>query len=149
MSKYLKKMTKAQSDKIIKEIKQINKKLTEYSEKARLDAFLGCYANTPVFLHISSDGNMRNYEEFRKICRDYYHSLQQQKISAIIEKFNVINSNLVVFGWTGNIIARFKNGDMMNMNNYSITNVFKKIDSEWKIIHSHESALPPVVMKKR
>jgi len=36
----------------------------------------------------------------------------------------------------------------MNMYNYSATNVFKKIDGKWKIIHSHESALPPEIIKK-
>jgi ketosteroid isomerase-like protein len=34
------------------------------------------------------------------------------------------------------------------MNNYGITNVFKKTDGQWKIIHSHESSLPPVIIKK-
>ncbi len=60
---------------------------------------------------------------------------------------NVLMKSLAIAGWTGNIVAQFKNGDSMIMNNYSITNVLKKIDGEWKIIHSHESALPPVIKK--
>ena len=63
-------------------------------------------------------------------------------------KFNVVDTNLVIFGWTGNIVAQFKNGDTMNMNNYSVTNVFKKVGGKWKIIHSHESALPPEIIEK-
>ena len=69
-------------------------------------------------------------------------------IKPIQEKFHVINTNLVILAWTGIIIAQFKNGDTMKMNNYSITSVFKKIDNKWKIIHSHESALPPEIIKK-
>ena len=141
-------MNEADTRDIIKDIKSYHKKLTEYSEKAQLDSFLSCYDNSPVFLQISSDGKMRNYEEFKKICTEYYHTLQQQKISTIFENFNIIENNLVILSWTGNIIAQFKDGNTMKMNNYSITSVFKKIDSKWKIIHSHESALPPQIIKK-
>ena len=64
------------------------------------------------------------------------------------EKIHVIDTNLVILGWTGNIIAQFKNGDIMKMNNYAITSVFKKMDTRWKVIHSHESSLPPEIIKK-
>ena len=91
---------------------------------------------------------MRNYTEFKKICAEYYNAIKEQKIITIQEKIHVIHINLVVLGWTGNIVAQFKSGDIMTMNNYSITSVFKKIDSKWKVIHSHESALPPEIIKK-
>jgi len=141
-------MTEANTYDIIKDIKSSHEKLTEYSEKAELDSFVSCYDSSETFLQFSSDGKMRNYEEFKKICTEYYNTLKQQKISTIIEKFNVIENNLVILSWTGNIIAEFKNGDIMKMNNYSITSVFRKINGKWKIIHSHESALPPEIIKK-
>src|SRR6266496_3041801 len=134
-------MTEAESH-ILKEVKTVFDKMTRYSEEAQLDSFLSCYHNSPGFLHFSGDGKMRNYEELKKICTEYYTTLKQQKLSTITEKFNVIDTNLVIVGWTGNIIAQFGNGDTMMMNNYSVTNVFKKIDDKWKIIHSHESSLP-------
>jgi ketosteroid isomerase-like protein len=142
-------MTEAGSEQIIKEVKNIVEKMTGYSQKAQLDSFLSCYAHYPGFLHFSSDGKMRNYEEFKKICTGYYSSLKEQDVVTTREKFHVLDINLVISGWTGNIIARLKNGDTMNMYNYSITNVFKKIDGKWKVIHSHESALPPEIIKKK
>lgn len=101
-----------------------------------------------LFLHISAEGKMRNYEELKKICSDYYTSLKQQKLSTIVEKFIVIDVSHVIVSWTGNIVAEFKNGERMIMNNYSVSNVFKKIDDNWKIIHSHESSLPPEIIRK-
>ena len=92
---------------------------------------------------------MRNYEEFKKVCSEYYTSLQQQKLFTVTEKFNVLDKDLVITGWTGNILAQFKNGDAMTLNNYSITNVFKKIDGKWKIIHSHESSQPPEIKRSK
>ncbi len=141
-------MTETQVHDIIKDVKGTFNKMTEYSEGAKSDLFLSCYDNSPTFLHFSGDGKMRNYEEFKKICVEYYNALKAQKIITIQENVNVIDPDLVILGWTGNIVAQFKNGDTMNMNNYSITNVFKKIGNKWKVIHSHESALPPEIIKK-
>lgn len=142
-------MTEARPDQFIKEVKNIVDKMAKYSEEAQSDHFLSFYHNSPAFLHFSSDGKMRNYEEFKKICSEYYTSLRQQKLSTIAEKFNVVDIDLVIVGWTGNIIAEFKNGDTMIMNDYSVTNVFKRIDSNWRIIHSHESSLPPEIIKSK
>jgi hypothetical protein len=54
-------------------------------------------------------------------------------------KINVPDENLAIVGWTGNIVAQLKNGDSIIKNNYSITDVLKKMDGMWKIINSHES----------
>jgi hypothetical protein len=122
--------------------------MTKYAEQAKTDSFLKYYNNSDELLHFSSDGRMRNYPEFKKICSEYYTSLEQQVISTTLKKLTIINENLVISGWTGNIKAQFKSRNIMIMNNYSVTNVFRKIDNEWKIIHSHESALPPEIFKK-
>ena len=138
-------MAEAEIHDIAKEVKDVFDKMTEYSESAQLDLFLNCYDNSRGFLHISSDGKMRNYEELKKICSEYYNALKEQKIITLREKIHIMDTNLVILGWTGNIIAQFKNGDIMKMNNYAITNIFKKIDNKWKIIHTHESSLPPEI----
>ena len=143
------KMTETQIHDIIKYVEATFDKMTECSERAQSDLFLSYYDNSPTFLHFSGDGKMRNFDEFKKICYEYYDALKQQKISTITKKINVIDANLAVLGWTGNIVAQFKGGDIMKMNNYSITSVFKRIDDKWKIIHAHESSLPPEVIKER
>ena len=141
-------MQEVDTNQIAKEVKNVLNSLTRYSEEAQLDLFLNGYDKSPSFLQFSSDGKMRNYEELKEICTGYYTALKEQKVSTLMEKVNVVDEDLAIVGWTGNIVAQFKNGDSMIMNNYSITNVLKKIDGEWKIIHSHESALPPVIIKK-
>ena len=142
-------MTETQTHDIVKDVKGTLDKMTEYSERAQSDLFLSYYDNSPTFLHFSGDGRMRTYDEFKKTCAEYYDALKEQKITTIQEKIHVIDKNLVVLGWTGNIVAKFKVGDIMKMSNYSITSVFKKIDNKWKVIHSHESSLPPEVIKER
>ena len=141
-------MTSQESENIIKEIKAVSGEMTKYSEEAQSISFLSFYDNSPAFLHFSADGKMRDYEEFKNICSEYYASLKQQKLSTIMERISVIDTGIVITAWTGNIVAQFKNGDTMTMNDYSVTNVFRKIDGKWKIIHSHESSLPPEIEKK-
>jgi ketosteroid isomerase-like protein len=141
-------MTKAETEKIIKDVKKIYDRITECSQRAQLDTFLSYYDNSSSFLSFSSDGKMSNYEDFKQACRKYYLSLREQTVTTIQEKFNVLDANLVIVGWTGNITAIFKNGEIMKMDNYSITSVFKKVDGSWKVIHDHESALPPEIIKQ-
>ena len=140
-------MAEAELNNIVKDIKRVYERITQYSEKAQADAFLSYYNNAPTFLHFSSDGKMRNYEAFKEVCTEYYNVLKGQEIRVIHEKIHVIDSNLAVVGWTGNIIALFKNGDTIKLNNYAITSVFKKIDGKWKVTHAHESSLPPEIKK--
>jgi ketosteroid isomerase-like protein len=90
---------------------------------------------------------MRKYDEFKKLCIQFYNSVKGQEVTTIQETFNVIDRNLVIVGWTGNIDAFFKNGDIMKLKDYAVTFIFKKIDNKWKVIHSHESSLPPEIKK--
>jgi len=141
-------MQDVDTNQIAKQVKLVADSLIRYSEEAQLDLFLKGYDDSPSFSHFSSDGKRRNYEELKNICTEYYTALKEQKISTLMERINVIDEDLVIIGWNGNILAQLKNGDSIIMNNYAITNVFKKVGGQWKIIHSHESSLPPVITKK-
>jgi hypothetical protein len=100
-------MTGAESHDVIKEVKAVFDKLGKHSEQAQVDSFLAYYDNSPDFSHFSADGKMRNYEEFKGISSEYYSALEYQTLSTINEKFNALDTDLVITGWTGNIIAHF------------------------------------------
>jgi len=134
-------------DRILSEVRPLAEDLIHYSETAQMESFLRRYAETPDFLAVSADGIIRNYQDFKKICRDYYDSLKEQKLTTTHEIFHVLDDFTVVLCWSGNIEAFFKNGDTMKMQNYTVTFLYKKISGEWKIIHTHESALPPQIIK--
>ncbi|HEV3222964.1 MAG TPA: nuclear transport factor 2 family protein [Puia sp.] len=131
---------------ILNEVRLFARNLTHYSETAQLDLFIGCYADLPEFLAVSGDGIIRNYNEFKKIGKEYYGTLKEQKLTTVAEKFHILDDNTVLLCWSGNIDAYFKNGDNWKMQNYTVTYIFKKIDGSWKIIHSHESSLPPEII---
>jgi predicted PilT family ATPase len=138
-----------EKDRIVKEVRPLFEHLTRYSETAQVDSFLRCYSETPDFLAVSGDGIIRNYKEFKKITIDYYDSLKTQKLTTIHETYRVLDERTVLLCWSGNIDALFKNGDIWKMQNYTLTFIIKKINGEWKIIHSHESSLPPQIIKSK
>jgi len=140
-------MTVSDKKQIIKEVKKVSDTITRFCEKAQADSLLQCYADTDDFLAFSGDGKMRKYSEYKNLCTAYYNSVTGQEISTIHEVFHVIDPNLVILGWTGNINAFLKNGDVMRLKDYSVTFIFKKIGNQWKVIHSHESSLPPEIEK--
>jgi hypothetical protein len=141
-------MSPMDKDRILAETKSMFSNLTRYSESAKLDSFLDCYQDSPDFIQIAGDGKMNDYLEFKKLCEDYYGRLRNQEISIVKEKTNVLDTNLVIWTWTVNILAQFKNGDTMRMPNYSISYLIKKIAGNWKIIHAHESSVPPELIRK-
>ena len=128
---------------VINELRPVVNNLIRYTETAEMDLFLQCYADIPQFIAISGDGIVRNYSGPKAICTDYYRSVNKQVLTATRELFNVPGDTTVVVCWPGNIDASFKNGDAWKMRNYTVTLLYKKLDGEWKAIHSHESALPP------
>ncbi len=136
-------------DRILNEVNPLAQDLIHYSETAQLDSFLRCYAETTDFLAVSGDGVIRNYNDFRKISKDYYGPLREQKLTTVHEIFHVLDDSTVILCWSGNIDAFFKNGDVWKMQNYTVTLIYKKISGQWKVIHSHESALPPQIIKSK
>jgi hypothetical protein len=142
-------MTSNESNQVVEEVKTIFGKISEHSQKAELDSFLSFYDNSPQFISISSEGKISDFDAFKAACSEYYALLQRQEVVTLTEKFNVVDKDLVIMSWAGNIIAHLKNGDTIVMNNYSITSVFQKINESWIVIHDHESALPPEVIASK
>jgi hypothetical protein len=140
---------KIDENRILNEVRLFARNLTHFSETAQLDIFLACYADSPDFIAISGDGVIRNYNEYKKICEDYYEALKNQKLNTVHEKFEILDEVTVLFCWSGNIDAYFKNGDTWKMKNYTVTYLFRKLNGAWKIIHSHETSLPPEIIKSK
>jgi len=141
-------MIQDKSEKILGVVNAMFSELTHSSEQADTESFLSFYEDYPDFIHIAGDGTMRDFAGFKKICSEYYDSLKEQEISILTNKTNILDADLVISGWTVNILARFRNGDIMKMNNYSISYLLKKFSGKWKIIHCHESSPPPEIIEK-
>ncbi len=132
---------------ILNEVKLIAEELIHHSEAADVSPFLACYADVPEFVAISGDGVIRGYIDFKLLSEEYYNALLQQKLTTTHQVFNVLCDNAVVLCWSGTIDAVFKNGDVWKMPQYTVTFLFRKTNGAWKVVHSHECGLPPVITK--
>jgi len=132
-----------------REVRKVSELITHLSEIADADSLLKLYSDNLDFVAFGSDGVKRTFDEFKTVCNDYYKTLKKQKFETVDENFYVVGSDIVISSWFGNIHAYLKSGATMDMKNCGVTNVFKKDSGEWKVIHSHESALLPKYLKNR
>jgi SnoaL-like domain len=139
-------MLQKDKDRITDEVRPWLEKLILYSETAQWESFLSCYAQTPEFLAVSADGIIRNFGDFRTLCKEYYQSVKEQKATTIRESFHILDERTVILSWSGDIDAFFKTGEIMKMRNYTVTFLYQKIEEGWKVVHSHESTLPPQIV---
>jgi SnoaL-like domain len=135
-------MTAGEQEQIIQSVKQVADSIIRFAEEASANSLLDCYANSQDFLSCTGDGKMRNFEGFKDLCTKFYDSIKGQRIYTVQEKFHVMDRHLVIFAWTGSIHVFFKSGEILIMKEYALTCIFKKVDHQWKVIHSHESCLP-------
>ncbi len=132
---------------IINEVKQVCDSIVHSAELSQSDSLLQHYSDDEYFVAFGGDGRMRKYKEYKELCEKFYTAVSRQEFITLQESYNVIDSNLVIRSWMGNINAFFKNGDTMIMKDYGITAVFRRTGDGWKVIQSHESSLPPEIKK--
>ena len=95
-------------NRVLNEVKLFAKNLTHYSETAQLDLFLACYADLPEFLAVSGDGMVRNHDELKKICKDYYGNLKEQKLTTVV--------NIILFLMDPHCHQKYLSLESLNVN---------------------------------
>ena len=136
-------LTEAEKEKIIKEMHGVEKQIVENCEKVDLSEALIPYSNSPDFLSVNNEGIIQNYEELKSANMEFFKLLDSQKYNKMREEYRFINNDNVIACWAYQAEFVFKSGEKMRIDNFSVTLVLKKINNEWKIIHSHESMTPP------
>jgi uncharacterized protein (TIGR02246 family) len=137
-------MTPQEQDAVKKEITQVIDQQIQAASKLDADALMQSYWNSPDFILLSSNGSMADYQQMKNGTAEMYKSLSALKFTTIKDEFRFLPGNVVICSWLGKCEATFKTDDRATFDSYAITFVFQKLDNQWKIIHSHESASPPI-----
>jgi ketosteroid isomerase-like protein len=87
---------------------------------------------------------MVDYQGTKNGTAEMYKSLTALTFTTIKSEFRFLPGNIVICAWLGKCDITFKTEERATIDSYAITFVFKKLESHWKIIYSHESASPPV-----
>ena len=65
------------------------------------------------------------------------------KLTTFKEEIRVLNRDMAIFALAYGAEATLKTGERDIVENAGATFVFNKVNDEWKVVHYHESSLPP------
>jgi len=134
-----KSLTVEQKNKIIEEIKPVINQLFEITYQVNLDKYLELVDSSSL-VNIMN-GQILDYKTFKEGNKQLWSGLEYQKINILTEKFTIINQESVIYTLQGNDEAKFKNGDVLKVDPYAASLLFKKINGLWKITYNHGSGV--------
>ncbi len=85
------------------------------------------------------DSESYDYEGFVELANKILSGVDHQVMDTKEELITVLSKDCFVHYWKGFNGMYFKDGTSMEMEDFFLTYVYKKIDDKWKIIHAHES----------
>jgi len=114
---------------------------------ADIDGILSFYADDPEFRAIEPDGKVTDSAAFRKSTREFFAGVASESIQTRSQDIRIIDPDTAILTWNGGFQTRMKDGTTVGCDSYGATFVFRRIGKDWKIIHDHESGVPPQPVK--
>ena len=137
-------MTPREQETAKKEIREIVNVIFQSLEKMSAEALFQSYSNTHDFMFLTTDGSMMGLQEAKNHHVAWFNSLSSLKVTTMKEEFRFLPGNIVICGWQGEFKMTIGSGQQLKIDKFGITFIFSKTDNQWKVIHQHSSALPPV-----
>ncbi len=92
---------------------------------------------------IGADGTLCDYRQYVDNNVSYLRTCSSFKLTTLNEQIRVYDRRLAILSWIYKAEATLKTGERDLFESAGATFVFAKIGEEWKVVHYHESALPP------
>jgi len=134
-------LTEEQKGKIIEEIRPLVTQLWASNEQLNYEKWLELYWNSKDFILIVN-GQISGYSEIEGY-KEVWKLLEYQKYNILIEKFDVISHDAVVYTMQGKASSKYKTGEIYSTDFYAISALFRKVDGIWKIVYGHGSFPTP------
>jgi len=141
--------TSKQSDQLSQQQKeQIQREITVIGDSImaramRLDArWLDYYMDSPDWGMVNMDGSRWDYQYAKNNQLDTAKSYTSWKWTTTHQDFKFLAKDIVIYAWDGKDETILKSGDKIACNPHAYTLVFKNVAGQWKVIYSHDSAIP-------
>ena len=105
------------------------------------------YSGSSAFVAVNTDGSVVDYEGFKNINAELFKAVSSFKFISRVEDFRFLGDNLVLCTWIGSSAMVLKSGEHFKIPAFATTLLLSKVNNEWKIIYSHQSASPPMEEK--
>jgi ketosteroid isomerase-like protein len=139
-------LTDAEKASIIKEVSEVNQAAFDAYNKIDFQTVKSLFLDSPDFIGVSSDGSILNFEQVINKEKGFFESVSSLHLTKISEDNKVLERDLVIAIVQFKTDATLKSGKNLTFEKLTVTNIFRKIDNQWKSIFYQESALPPVVV---
>jgi ketosteroid isomerase-like protein len=140
-------MTPEEQETAKKEIREVINLLFQACEKLDLEAGLQPFSHSPDFIFINTKGSMMDFQGFKNVNGEFLKTLSSLKYSTVKDEFRFLPNGTVIYAWQGKCEMTLKTGEHFKIDTCGATQIFSKINNQWKIIYSHKSLLRPVQEK--
>lgn len=105
------------------------------------------YSDSPGFVAVNTDGSVVDHEGFKTINAELFEAVSSFRFTTTKEDIRFLADNLVLCTWIGSTEIVLKSGEHSRIPAFATTLLFSKVNHEWKIIYSYQSASPSVEEK--
>jgi hypothetical protein len=130
-----------QEDQLKLEVKTVADSIWAKWEQIDPQAALQYYWDSPDWMSFNSQGSRYDLQTYRKLGTDFKNSATAYKWTTTRQDFKVLAKDAVICTWIGKDEALWKSGGKTSCDPHAYTLVFRKIASQWKLVHSHDSGI--------
>ena len=141
-------MTSQEQETAKKEITETVGTIFKNLQNMDAESLYQSYAESPDFVQISTEGTMVDFQNAKNLHAKWFTTLSSLNVTLVKETFRFLPCNTVIYIWLGKFEMRTKQGLQLKVDKFGITFIFRKVDSQWKVIQQQGSSLPPVPVKE-
>lgn len=140
-------MSPQEKETVKKELAGIVEGIVRGCDQLDIQEVLKSYSDSRDFVAVNTDGSVVDYEGFKDINTELFTALTSFKFTTTKEDFRFLTDSLVLCTWIGNSEIVLKSGEHLKIPAFVTTFLFSKVNNEWKIMYSHQSASPSIEEK--
>ena len=138
-------LTDEEKEIIKNEVKKELNGFIDASTKLNIEPIIKYFNDSPDFTFVDISGEINNYEQNKKLYEDAVNNAATLKLTTIKEEIKVLNNDYVYYILQYNPEIILKDGTKIVYDKVVYTFLYQNIEGVWKIIHVHESGMPPTV----
>jgi ketosteroid isomerase-like protein len=129
--------TQQQKDQIKLEVKAVMDSSIANANRQDMNGFIEFYSPELTCVY---DSSIFDYETYKKIWFDFPTYMTSWKWIPFRFECIVLTKDFAVSTWIGKCEFYGKSGEKTTVNPRDYTNVFKRVNGQWKIIYEHSSS---------
>jgi hypothetical protein len=118
--------------------------ITDACNQINFSDFEEFFMESPEYVAVTSGGSCLNYAQYMKGEKDFFESVSTLQLTIINESTKALERTLAVYSAQLKVIAILKTGEKLTYANNVFSEIYRKIDNQWKIIFIQEAGQPPM-----